>query len=190
VPTIHREFGNTHCEVFVLENRGLDVYPFLVIVDHLLTKGETPRTLTKLHTKKSAHHDPAGAAAWRRELYQGLLTHHPVLTDLFDEKQLAMICSRTWWVHEDEASANFRAERRVIEEACRIFGVSRTEHYLSGSMYVISFAYLEKLFHDVDRAQLLASFPPGYQRSDTLAHGFERAVCYGVEKFGLKVGLL
>ena len=50
-------------------------------------------------------------------------------------------------------------------------------------------SWLNKPACRADNAELLASFPPGYQSSDTLAHGFERVICYGVEKFGLKVGL-
>ncbi|MCU0735251.1 MAG: glycosyltransferase [Methylotetracoccus sp.] len=190
IPNLHREFGPQHCKVFVLENRGLDIYPFLFIFDQLSTQGIKPLTLTKLHTKKSAHHSPESAASWRKELYQGLVTHHALLTRLFHDKSLAMVCSKKWWVHEDETSENFQAEQRAIEAACRLFGVSRTDHYLSGSMYIVSFDYLEALFTGVERDALLSQLQPGYQRSGTLAHGFERVICYGVEKFALKVGLL
>lgn len=187
---VYREFGREHCEVLVVENRGLDIYPFLFIFAQLSAQGRTPLTLTKLHTKKSAHHSLENAASWRKELYQGLLTHHAALTGLFRDRRVAMVCSRKWWVREDEASDNFQAEREAIEAACRLFGVSRTDHYLSGSMYIVAVDYLEALFTGVDRNAFFAALEPGYQRSGTLAHGFERVICYGVEKFALKVGLL
>jgi aspartyl/asparaginyl-tRNA synthetase len=57
-------------------------------------------------------------------------------------------------------------------------------------MYVVSFAYLEKLFRPVDLEKYLAQFEHGYQPSGTLAHGFERVVCYGLEKFSYQVGLI
>lgn len=191
ITRLHREFSDEHCKVFVLDNRGMDIYPFLFVLDRLLTEGITPLTLTKLHTKKSVHHTPEDAVNWRQDLYQGLLRNFPALTRHFEQdKHLAMICSRKWWVHEDETNPNYLAERRVIQQACRLFGVSRTEHYLTGSMYIVAFDYLKKLFHGIDRAELLAGFPSDYQRSDTLAHGFERVICYAVEKYDLRVGLL
>ncbi len=190
IPNLYHAFGEQHCKVLVVENRGLDIYPFLFIFAQLSAQGRKPLTLTKLHTKKSAHHSPENAASWRKELYQGLLCHHAALTDLFHDPSVAMVCSKKWWVHEDETSANFQAERQAIEAACRLFGVSRTEHYLSGSMYIVSFDYLEALFTGVDREAFFATLQPGYQRCGTLAHGFERVVCYGVEKFAMKVGLL
>lgn len=190
LPVLQRELGEQFCRVFVIENRGLDIYPFLYVFDQLSAVGPKPLTLTKLHTKKSVHHGAESAEKWRKDLYRDLLHHHRSLTGQFHLDTVAMICSRKWWVHEDETSENFRIERRAIESACRLFGVSRTEYYLSGSMYIVSFDYLQKLFAGVDRHKLLAGFLPGYQRSDTLAHGVERVICYGVEKFALKVGLI
>ncbi len=190
IPELYREFGGRHCQAIVVDNRGMDIYPFLYVFDLLSRHDEHPLTLTKLHTKKSVHHGAESAENWRKDLYRDLLNHHADLARQFQDETLAMVCSRKWWVHEDETSANFQIERSAIEAACRIFSVSPTEYYLSGSMYMVSFDYLQKLFIGVDRDRFLARFPAGYRRSQTLAHGFERVVCYGVEKFALKVGLL
>lgn len=190
IATIREQFDERYCKVYLVENRGLDVYPFLYLFNELALRGIRPRTLTKLHTKKSHHHSPQFAESWRKELYGGLLIHHPAIAHRFTDPNLAMVCSKKWWVHEDENSENYRTERRAIETACSIFGVSPTDHYLSGSMYVVSFDYLERLFAGVDREDVFAAFPTGYHRSGTLAHGFERAICYGLEKFALGLGLL
>jgi lipopolysaccharide biosynthesis protein len=173
-----------------MENKGLDVYPFLAQFKYLLDEGIRPKTLTKLHTKKSSHHTPDYADTWRRQLYRDLLYHHRGLVQQFDTASLGMACSRHWWIAESDGNPNFETERRVIEEACRLLDVPRADAYVSGSMYIVSFDYLSKLFQHVDLDAFLDGFEPGYKPCDTLAHGFERAVCYGLRKFGYRVGLI
>lgn len=71
-----------------------------------------------------------------------------------------------------------------------MFDVPRSTHYLSGSMYTLSFEYLERLFAGVDLEAYFATFPAGYRPSDTPAHAFERIVCYGLQPNGYQVGLI
>ena len=190
ISEIHKSIDERYCKVFVLENRGLDIYPFLSQFKFLIDQGIRPLTLTKLHTKKSTHHTRDFAAAWRQGLYQDLLTNHSVIVDQFRDGSLGMVCSRRWWAHETEDNPNSQEEWQVIEEVCKIFNVVPTYGYVTGSMYVVSFEYLRKLFHQIDLEKFLAQFELGYKASGTLAHGFERVVCYGLEKFAYKVGLI
>ena len=187
---IYRDIEEQYCRLFVLENRGLDIYPFLSQFKFLLDQGIRPLTLTKLHTKKSEHHTSKFADTWRTGLYQNLLANHSFIVDEFYDKTLGMVCSQRWWVHETPGNPNYEIERRVIHETCKIFNVSPTYRYVTGSMYIISFEYLKSLFSEIDLDEFLARFERGYKPSDTLAHGFERVVCFGLEKYGRKVGLL
>lgn len=187
---IYRDIEEQYCRVFVLENRGLDIYPFLSQFKFLLDQGIIPLTLTKLHTKKSKHHTNEFADTWRKGLYQNLLANHSFIVHKFYDKTLGMACSQRWWVHETPGNPNYEIERRVIHEACKIFNVSQTYSYVTGSMYIISFEYLKSLFSEIDIDEFLTRFETGYRPCDTLAHGFERVVCFGLEKYGRKVGLL
>ncbi len=187
---IYRDIEEQYCRVFVIENRGLHIYPFLSQFKFLLDQGIRPLTLTKLHTKKSKHHTSELADTWRTGLYQNLLANHSFIVDEFYDKTLGMVCSQRWWVHETPGNPNYEIERRVIHEACKIFNVSQTYSYVTGSMYIISFEYLKSLFSEIDIDEFLTRFETGYKPSDTLAHGFERVVCFGLEKYGRKVGLL
>jgi glycosyltransferase involved in cell wall biosynthesis len=190
IDDIYRDIDERYVRLFVLENRGLDIYPFLSQFKSLLDQGIRPLTLTKLHTKKSSHHSDEFAETWRKGLYQTLLTHHGAIVDEFHDRTLGMVCGRRWWVHEPYGHPNYAIERRVIQEACKTFNVSPSYYYVTGSMYIVSFDYLENLFSEIDLEAFLARFEHGYRPSDTPAHGFERVVCYGLEKYGLKIGLL
>ncbi|MGY6215413.1 glycosyltransferase [Methylolobus aquaticus] len=184
-------FGPQACRCFTVENRGLDVLPFLQQFRFLRENGLRPRTLTKLHTKKSTHIPEATARRWRLELYERLLAEHPGVVDAFRKNAgLGMVCSEQWWLAEGMQDANWQAESRVIAEACDLFDVPAASHYLSGSMYTVSYAYLERLLAPLDLDAYFASFPVGYHPCDTPAHAFERVVCYGLRKYGCRVGLL
>jgi lipopolysaccharide biosynthesis protein len=191
VSVIRRDFGTQECETFVVENRGLDVLPFLRQFRFLMDHRLRPLTMTKLHSKKSAHVAREAGDSWRRDLYQALLARHAVVVDQFNQNpRLGMVCSGKWWLAEGAESQNFQAESRVIAEAQETFDVGRSSHYLSGSMYTVSFAYLERLFADVDLEAYFSSFPSGYQPSDTPAHAFERIICYGLQRHDYRVCLL
>ena len=184
-------FGHQACRCFTVENRGLDVLPFLQQFRFLQERGLRPRTLTKLHTKRSAHVPETTARRWRLDLYERLLARHPDVVDAFRKNPaLGMVCSEQWWLAEGMQEANWQAESRVIAEACDLFDVPAASHYLSGSMYTVSYAYLEQLLAPVDLDAYFASFPAGYHPCDTPAHAFERVICYGLRKYGCRVGLL
>ena len=187
---LREEFGPDLLQCFLVENRGLDVLPFLQHLDQLKDAGIRPRTITKLHTKKSVHVSADAAQSWRADLYRDLVSHHDTVVGAFrGNPRLGMVCSQRWWLAEGPRDANYQAECRVIAEACALFDVPRSSHYLSGSMYTVSCAYLEKLFAGIDLDTYRASFPRGYRPSDTPAHAFERIVCYGLRKYGYQLGL-
>lgn len=190
INNIYKDIDEQYCRVFELENRGLDIFPFLFQFKFLLEQGIRPLTLTKIHTKKSIHHVKEFADTWRTELYRKLLANHNCIVDKFEDKTLGMVCSRNWWVYETPGNPNYEVEQRVIDEACKIFNVTPTYGYVAGSMYTISFDYLKWLFSEIDLEQFLVRFEAGYKPSDTLAHGMERVVCFGLEKYACKVGLI
>ncbi|WP_139556963.1 glycosyltransferase [Methylotetracoccus oryzae] len=186
-----REFGPQACRCFIVENRGLDVLPFLQQFRFLQENGLRPRTLTKLHTKRSAHVPETTARRWRLDLSERLLAEHRGVVDAFRKNpRLGMVCCEQWWLAEGMQDANWQAESRVIAEACDLFGVPAASHYLSGSMYTVSYDYLEQLLAPLDLDTYFASFPEGYHPCDTPAHAFERVVCYGLRKYDRWVGLL
>lgn len=82
--------------VFVLENKGLDIGAFLIVLKNLISSGEQYDLLLKLHSKKSILScGPQRGEYWRKELYRPLFDNLPRIIELMQtNEQIGMVGSR------------------------------------------------------------------------------------------------
>ena len=68
-------------EVFIAENKGRDIYPFL---SQFKTKFKFYKYLCHIHTKKARHVDDLGYL-WRNYLYNNLLGNSKIISDILND---------------------------------------------------------------------------------------------------------
>ena len=69
-----------------------------------------------------------------------------------------------------------------IDKACNLLQVEDDGCFFAGTMFMVSSMYLEMLLAKVELPILYDMFEEGYTR-DSLAHGMERVLGYGIQHY-------
>jgi lipopolysaccharide biosynthesis protein len=176
--------------VYLVDNRGLDFGPFLLIYNEL--KNLNYKFVIKLHSKKSLH-SPDKGKRWRVEMlnsllgssshFNNLIKYMETNTDIYMGGCGNWFRTRKdeWYTHSDRVGS-----MGVIKKVADILNVEDHGSFFAGSMFITSTLYLDKLFNNIDIMEFYNHFEYGYSIEGLVAHGMERVIGYGVEFYNGK----
>lgn len=175
-------------EVFIVENKGMDIGPFIFTYNKI--QDANYKYIVKLHTKKSLH-SPGLGDWWRAGLVDPILHSYEqfnhIIKFMETTPDIFMAGSETHFYNKLREPYNHPSRLEAIPaiEKCNTF-LDIGDHgcFFAGSIYLVTTNYLNKLFNNIDLPIFYNEFTQGYARGGTLAHGFERVIGYGVEKYG------
>lgn len=192
-------------KLFLVENRGLDVAPFLYVCNEI--KDIPYKYYIKLHGKKSSH-TPGVGDQWREDLVNGFMhniKHYYYLKDyLKDKNEPILACHHKWLLSERKENPNFQASLPSINKALDLIDIDSKKlfstivkyndvdpfidkkeaqtqimpPFSAGTMFMINDVYYKNLLKLLDIPSILPFFEKGYLRENSLAHGFERLFGY------------
>ena len=174
-----------------MENKGLDVFPFLKIYEKIKLCNYV--NITKLHGKTSNIYNKNGdfGENWRKALYISLikdkLTYIQNCNKLINN--IFLIGNKNCYYTMERDKHNYPVHFEYIKEAANLCGILPHGEFIAGSMFMCSGYYLNLLLKNVDISKLVNKFKMGYNRN-TLSHGFERILGYGVKQLGGVIELI
>lgn len=186
-------------KVYVLPNKGLDVGPFLFVLD--LIKDLEYTSITKFHTKKSLHHGQPRefGETWRIKAYQPLIENVDIykeLTSIIEKSPINMIGTKRSYLNFEKDGINIFHHYPTIKKTLEKLNIQLTERpvgntvlfgknggFFSGTMFMTSHKYLKQLFSNTDINKLYSDLPNGYVR-DSDSHSLERIFGFYLESIG------
>lgn len=175
-------------EVFLVENKGLDVAPFLHVCDQI--KSIPYKYYIKIHGKKSIH-TPELGEIWRTQLVDSFLHSNmqyvTALSELSSNTVPCMVGSASWLFSETLDNVNYLDALPFIKKALKLLNTDSTlvfkdkrlaPPFFAGTMFLVNDLYMKNLYNLIDIPSLLPKFEEGYDRYGSLAHGFERLLGY------------
>ena len=184
-------------KVYVLENRGLDVGPFLFVMNEIKDLNYT--SIFKIQTKKSLHHgqDPDFGPNWRRQLVDALLGDIEVfdeITKILEDEPISMIGSKLHLVDFKWDGVNIPHHYDVIHKTIKELNIniketpignsvcfSKKGRFFKGTMFATSHKYIKEIFKNCDMIEFYKSLPLGYVY-DSGSHALERIFGYYIDE--------
>ncbi|MCE2788845.1 MAG: rhamnan synthesis F family protein, partial [Saprospiraceae bacterium] len=159
--------------VYVYENKGRDVLPFLKILPDIQRQGF--EYILKIHTKKSSHH--INNAGWKKDIFEKLLAPGSIVkyTSLLHTiPEIGMIGPEG---HILPMAMYYSNNAEKVSVLCRKMGLSSEDfpklHFIAGTMFYAKMEALQPILDiklqeeefDIEDAQV----------DGTMAHAIERA---------------
>lgn len=179
-------------DVFIVKNKGMDFGPFVYVWNEIKDKGY--EYVLKLHGKKSEESnrkfgDNYGLY-WRKALVNSLIgskeRFDSIVDFMSDNKEIYMAGSQLNFYDEHREPINHPNRLNCLESIEKLLNyVDSNEHgcFFAGSIFLVKCDYLKKFFKDCDLIKLYNEFEDYYSANgETLAHGIERVIGYGVPK--------
>jgi len=186
-------------KVFILPNKGLDVGPFLFILDKI--KKLNYLTITKFHTKKSLHHGQPieFGEVWRKKAYQPLIENVDIyneLSTIIEKSPMNMIGTQRSYLNFEKDGINIFHHYPTIKKTLSKLQIELMERpvgntvlfgknggFFSGTMFMTSHEYLKMLFSKANIKEIYENLPSGYVR-DSDSHSLERIFGFYLESIG------
>lgn len=185
--------------VFVVPNKGLDVGPFLYVINQIKDKHYS--SIFKIHSKKSPNHgEPVEFGEnWRNSLVDSLIKNEEIfekITKVIERDQVSMIGCNSHIFDAFRDAGNIPWHYSIIKETIEDLGIKITEkktnnsvcfsksgRFIAGTMFATSHQYIKKLFSNVDIQKLYEEMPEGYVYNSK-AHALERIFGFYLEEIG------
>jgi lipopolysaccharide biosynthesis protein len=166
-------------DIFLVENKGMDLAPFIYVYNKIKDKNYS--TYLKIHSKKSLH-TPNIGDNWRKSLYYPILDNYiNILEQINDIDGCWMLGVKEYYYDEYRDHSKFAAKKH-IDKLCEILNVKDNGAFFAGTMFMVNDLYLKTLFKNMDLEKFYTKFEEGYLR-DSLAHGMERVIGYGINHY-------
>jgi lipopolysaccharide biosynthesis protein len=156
--------------IYSLPNRGMDVAPFLYVMNEILQNERSYNVIIKLHSKKSLAHSYELGERWRNQLTDALLGSLPKLQNNY----ISCINTNSKMV----GSAIWTLNQNVIGYEQQYFSqpITFTDYeFVGGTMFMVDFFNLmdwfvsEKIYE-----RFYDKFEEGYIGDGSIAHHLER----------------
>jgi lipopolysaccharide biosynthesis protein len=173
------DMKNYSTDLFLIENRGMDLGPFIYVYNKIKNKNYS--TYLKLHGKKSLH-TPGLGDIWRRSLYFPIIeNYNEILSQVENVNECWMLGVKQYYydVYNDHSK---EAAKHYIDKLCKILNITDTGAFFAGTMFLVNQIYLNNLFGSINLDDFYYEFEEGYLR-DSLAHGMERVIGYGINHY-------
>ena len=186
----------TH-NVYVLPNKGLDIGPFIYVMDKI--KDIEYTSIFKIHTKKSLHHgiDPSIGIIWRNTLIDSLIGDEEIfddITKIIEDEPISMIGSTQFLSNFKVDAVNLPHHYEVIKRTIGLLNLkiresrknqnivfSKKGKFFAGTMFATSHKYIKEVFANCDMLNFYENLPLGYVYNSN-AHAMERIFGYYVEE--------
>jgi lipopolysaccharide biosynthesis protein len=183
--------------VFVLPNKGLDVGPFIYVLDKI--KDLDYCSITKLHSKKSLHHGqpPTFGINWRNILVDSLIGSEEIydsITKIIEENPYSMIGSKNYLYNFEKDVNNIPYHFDVLKNTIEELGInikqekighsvkfSKNGRFFAGTMFSTSHKYLKEIFKKGNMLEFYENLPNGYSRNSN-SHAMERIFGFYIEE--------
>jgi lipopolysaccharide biosynthesis protein len=184
-------------KVYVLENRGLDVGPFIFVMNEIKDLNYT--SIFKIQTKKSLHHgqNPNFGSNWRRQLVDAIIGDGDIfdeITKILEDEPMSMIGSKLHLVDFKFDSVNIPHHYGVINKTIKELNLniketrignsvcfSKKGRFFAGTMFATSHKYIKEVFKNCDMIEFYKSLPLGYVYNSS-AHAMERIFGYYIDE--------
>lgn len=178
---IMSEFPQSY--IYSLPNRGMDVAPFLYVMNEIFLSKRTYDVMVKLHSKKSLAHSFELGERWRNQLTNALLGSLPKLQNNYlscVNSNSKMIGSSAWVLNENVSGF----EQQFFSE-----NINFTDYeFVGGTMFMADFNLLMDWFSEQNIYQRFYNqFEDGYIGDGSVAHQIERVLGCLVKLKGSKI---
>ena len=133
-------------KVYILPNKGLDIGPFLYVMNLLFKKDKKYDYLIKLHSKKSIHNNIGDS--WRNSLVDSLIGSDKILKDnvlkMNKDNKIGMLGSKEWILNDNQNYDN----KYVQYYKNKLSISSRANRFVGGTMFMVDFSILENYFEN------------------------------------------
>jgi lipopolysaccharide biosynthesis protein len=174
-----KDIKNIAKEVYLVENRGMDVGPFIYVYNKIKDKNYS--TYLKLHSKKSLH-TPEIGNKWRQSLYFPIVeNYNEILSQVTNINECWMLGTKEYY-YDNFLDHSKSAAQEYINKLCKMLNVVDNGAFFAGTMFMVNDLYLNNLLGDIDLNNFYNEFEEGYHK-DSLAHGMERVIGYGINHY-------
>ena len=164
--------NNPKITVYMVENKGRDVLPFLQVVNIIGTN--TYKYICKLHTKKTD--ESALGNVWRKLLYFDLLGSNKTVNtilDLFDKNlDIGIITGKNTILNSQKYAYGNNSKIDMLAEKSSL-KFDENYFFAAGTMFWIRSELLETIINLFEKNELIFEIEKG-QKDNTLAHALER----------------
>lgn len=172
--------------VFIIDNRGLDIGGFLYVLDYIISKNLSYDYLIKLHSKKSIHSANIHVGnEWRLELYNSILGSKKItegiskILSLYND--IGMIGSKRWHITTKEKRSDAYCQNfKVIENLIKEFNLkvnAKELEFIGGTMFWADFETIIKAFKKINLKKLRSRLkygPHTDHKNSSVTHSIER----------------
>lgn len=181
---IQKDFPDA--KVFRLPNKGLDVGPFLLILEYIIENNLNYNVLFKLHTKKSNHClDPSYGQKWRHILIKHLIgtkSMYETIIKAFDENAWLGMCAAHSFILKEEY-CHWMAD---LMEALDVRAGEAM--FVAGTMFAVRYSIYKEFFKEVNLKTLYNLLDEGYVQDRSNMHKLERIFSFIVNN--MQYGIL
>ncbi len=173
-----------HAGVYLVENKGMDVAPFVSVLQTIVDYGYRYKTILKIHSKKSLAHEKGLGERWRKDLVNALLFNNGLLEHYHNQvaglSEVKMVGSKNWILKQKIIGY----EQNYFNETIRF----DEYNFVAGTMFLVNFKiiidwFLENNIYD----KVIDRFPNGYDGDGTVAHELERVFGCLINVKGYKI---
>lgn len=167
---IMSEFPQSH--IYSLPNRGMDVAPFLYVMNEISLSKKTYDVIIKLHSKKSLAHSFELGERWRNQLTDALLGSLPKIQNNYLSclnSNSKMVGSSAWILNEKVSGF----EQQFFSE-----NINFTDYeFIGGTMFMVDFNLIMDWFLEQSiYKRFYNQFEDGYIGDGSIAHQLERVL--------------
>jgi len=181
IDAVSSEFPQSY--IYSLPNRGMDVAPFLYVMNEIFLSKKTYDVMIKLHSKKSLAHGFELGERWRNQLTDALLGSLPKLQNGYFScvgSNHTMVGSSAWIQNQNVLGY----EQQFFKEQ-----ITFNEYeFVAGTMFMANFNLIMDWFVSnsiYDR--FYKEFQDGYIGDGSIAHQLERVLGCLVKVKGKKI---
>jgi len=172
-----------NAKIFKLQNKGLDIGPFLFILEYLKSNNIEYDYLIKLHTKKSTHIRHGNE--WRIQLTDSILGNNEIFNDnikYMESNSTAGMMGNKHYIYTDsdiEWILNISKHYGIVD-------IPQTS-FVAGTMFLLRHKILINFFKNIDIIKIYNNMNIGYNKDRCIEHAFERIFCFIIYQSGYNI---
>jgi glucosamine-phosphate N-acetyltransferase len=169
ISTIKKDVNN--CIILINENRGVDIYSFLIMLNYIKINNINPDYILKLHTKTHTE-------KWRKTLIRPLVDNENLLrfkNELFLKDNIGVIGASEYIIENDDEK--WISNKYGFELLEKMFNINfNYKYFVGGTMFWINYKCLQNFLNNYEKINnyMIKKFSfgkPVHQRSGKI--GFE-----------------
>ena len=177
-------------KVFLLENKGADIGPFVYVWNQIKDLGY--KYVLKIHGKKCIYLKNKDIGKNQRIKMMNPLVRYKAKFDqniffMEQNQSIYMAGAKKYYYNESIEPLKSKNRSECQDKITEILNyVNSCQHscFFAGSMFLVRTDYLNKFFGNCDLEYLYHQFENYHEKNGLLAHAFERVIGYGVKHHG------